>query len=158
MQLNHVPKLNKDNPTGCCPRFLPKEWDGKTFEFKDKPFVRVTTRSLFYIPLNLGMVMTRAWATITSAGADSKKEFIMLSYDLSPWQAEHFLSVERDVKGMENVKLTGKYKAKVFEGPYQDAPKWIASMNAKKVFLYYTTCPKCAKFYGKNYVVALAEI
>jgi len=25
-------------------------------------------------------------------------------------------------------------------------------------FFYYTTCPKCAKHYGKNYVVAFAEV
>ncbi len=25
-------------------------------------------------------------------------------------------------------------------------------------FNYYTTCPKCAKKYGKNYVVILAQV
>jgi len=28
----------------------------------------------------------------------------------------------------------------------------------RKMYLYYTTCPKCAKKYGKNYIVILAEI
>ncbi len=28
----------------------------------------------------------------------------------------------------------------------------------KKLYLFYTTCPKCAKYYGKNYVVLLAQI
>jgi hypothetical protein len=28
----------------------------------------------------------------------------------------------------------------------------------KKMYFYYTTCPKCAKKYGKNYVVLLAQI
>jgi len=27
-----------------------------------------------------------------------------------------------------------------------------------KVFFFYTICPKCAKIYGKNYVVGLVEI
>jgi hypothetical protein len=45
--------------------------------------------------------------------------------------------------------------------------KWIRYMNsfvtskgktAKKNYFFYTTCPKCAKFYGKNYVVILAEV
>lgn len=27
----------------------------------------------------------------------------------------------------------------------------------KKMFFYYTACPKCAKAYGKNYVVLLAQ-
>ncbi|MHC1707784.1 MAG: hydrolase [Bacteroidales bacterium] len=28
----------------------------------------------------------------------------------------------------------------------------------KKTYFYYTTCPKCAKAYGKNYVVSLVEV
>lgn len=88
MAVNHVPKLSNDNPTGCCPRFNPKEWDGKTFEFKAKPFVRMTTRSFLYMPLNLGSQMTRTWAAIVEAKADTD-EFVALSYDRSPWQAEH---------------------------------------------------------------------
>jgi hypothetical protein len=30
--------------------------------------------------------------------------------------------------------------------------------DAKKFYFFYTTCPACAKVYGKNYVVILAEI
>lgn len=159
MTLNHVPKLSKDNPTNCCPRFNPKDWDGKTFEFKNKHFVRMTTISFFYMPLNMSSIMTKAWTAITAAGADSKDEFVMLSYDISPWKCEHLLSVTKKVPGQENVKLTGKFMARVFEGPYKDAPNWIKAMNtSKKVYLYYTTCPKCQKVYGKNYVVALAQV
>ncbi|MFH2085391.1 MAG: hydrolase [bacterium] len=159
MTLNHVPKLSKDNSTGCCPRFNPEEWDGQTFEFKDKLFVRGITHSFFYMPLDMSKMMTKTWAAITAAGADSKDEFVMLSLDVSPWKCEHLLSVTKEVPGQDNVKLTGKYRAKVFEGPFQDAPKWIKAMNAKgKVYLYYTTCPKCMKVYGKNYVVAFALI
>ena len=28
----------------------------------------------------------------------------------------------------------------------------------RKLYFFYTTCPKCAKHYGKNYVVAFAEV
>ena len=27
-----------------------------------------------------------------------------------------------------------------------------------KLFYFYTTCPKCAKTYGKNYVVLFAQV
>jgi hypothetical protein len=27
-----------------------------------------------------------------------------------------------------------------------------------KMYYFYTTCPKCAKVYGKNYVVGVAEL
>lgn len=30
--------------------------------------------------------------------------------------------------------------------------------QVKKTYFFYTTCPKCAKFYGKNYVIAVSEI
>lgn len=30
--------------------------------------------------------------------------------------------------------------------------------HTHKLYFYYTTCPKCAKKYGKNYVVILAEV
>jgi hypothetical protein len=28
----------------------------------------------------------------------------------------------------------------------------------KKMYFFYTTCPKCAEFYGKNYTVILAKV
>ncbi len=45
--------------------------------------------------------------------------------------------------------------------------KWIKEMEeyvkskgkeTKMQYFYYTTCPKCAKKYGKNYVVLLTQI
>ena len=38
--------------------------------------------------------------------------------------------------------------------------EYVKSENKtmKKMYFYYTTCPACAKHYGKNYVVLLAEI
>ena len=28
----------------------------------------------------------------------------------------------------------------------------------KNIYFFYTTCPKCAKAYGKNYVVGVAQL
>lgn len=167
MTLNHVPKLSKDNPTGCCPRFNPKDWDEKTFEFKDKPFVRFTVTSIFYMPLNMNGVMSQILQTVENDNANIKDENLMLSYDISPWQSEHFLAVTRPVPGIENVTLSGRFMSKVFKGPFKNAPKWMKSMeayvkskgkHAKKIYFNYTMCPKCSKFYGKNYVVAFAKV
>jgi hypothetical protein len=38
--------------------------------------------------------------------------------------------------------------------------EWVRSKGKtiKRQLFYYTTCPKCAKHYGKNYVVLLAEV
>lgn len=57
MEVNALPPYDlKDIPTGCCPRFHPEGWDGQELHFRNKPFVRATTRSAFHIPLNMAAV------------------------------------------------------------------------------------------------------
>jgi hypothetical protein len=55
----------------------------------------------------------------------------------------------------------------VFEGPFKETGRWCQQMTEwvkskgktiRKLFMYYTTCPKCARHYGKNYVVIVAEV
>ncbi len=167
MPVNHVPKVSYDNPTSCCPKFNPQGWDGQTFVFKNKSFVRFINRNIFYIPLDLNKQIVKIMKEVALAKADSKDEHLMLSLDVSPWKTEHYLAVTKEVPGLENVKLSGTYLSKVFEGPYQDTPKWMKIMaeyvkskkkQAKKIYMNYTMCPSCSKFYGKNYVVALAKV
>jgi len=90
-----------------------------------------------------------------------------LSDENSLWGADVYISVGREVPGAENVAISGTFLSKVFEGPYQNVRKWIQEMNGfvasrgkqiKRLFCYYTTCPKCAKKYGKNYVVILVHV
>jgi hypothetical protein len=78
-----------------------------------------------------------------------------------------YLAVDREITGSENATLSGKYYSKVYEGPFQDTGKWSKDFesvakskgfDAKKWYMWYTTCPKCAKKYGKNYVVILAQV
>jgi hypothetical protein len=65
------------------------------------------------------------------------------------------------------VKISGTFLSKVFEGDYKSIGKWIKEMQEyvkskgkeiKKMYFFYTTCPACAKYYGKNYTVILAEV
>lgn len=167
MQLNHVPRVSQDNPTGCCPKFNPLGWDGETFVFKNKHFVRFTNHDLFYLPLDLSRKIVRTMKAVEQAGATERVEHLMMSRALSPFATEHFLAVTKAVPGLENVKISGTFLARVFEGPYQDTPKWIQEMedyvkaNGKKlkqIYMNYTMCPACSKHYGVNYVVALAQI
>jgi len=92
---------------------------------------------------------------------------IVLSDEKSMWGSDVYIAVEKDFKGSDAVKISGTFLTKVFEGPYKDVGKWTREMNsfiaskgkaAKKTYIFYTTCPKCAKVYGKNYVVILAEV
>jgi hypothetical protein len=167
MLTNEIPRTDPtDNETGCCPRFHPEPWDGQTLHFDHKPFVRASTVSLFHIPLNMGSVFGRTWTAIQQAHADTGG-FLVLSHDDSPWHAEHLFAVDRDVPGADMTHLSGDFLVKVFEGPYKEARRWCDEMgryvreNGKTLdalYFYYTTCPRCAKHYGRNYVVAVARV
>ncbi|HJS09526.1 MAG TPA: hydrolase [Pirellulales bacterium] len=162
-----LPKMNMDtSETGCCPRFAPTGWDDAELEFHDRPFVRSTTVNFMHIPLNMGSMMTKTWKKIQDAGAAPSDEYLVLSTDRSPWRGEHNFAVTKNVPNAQNVTLSGTFLAKVFEGPYRNAGKWAEEMKQfvaakgkqlRKLYFFYTTCPRCAKHFGKNYVVVFAE-
>ncbi len=150
----------------CCPRFEPGSWDEKELHWKDRKFVKDRVRSVLHIPLNFGSVMVRNMHKIEAAGAKSD-EAIVLSDENSLWGADVYIAVNKEVPGADNVTISGTFVSKVFEGPYQRVPRWIQETRdfvasqgkqIKKLFCYYTTCPKCAKKYGENYVVILAQV
>ena len=152
--------------TGCCPRFDPKPWDEKELTWNNKLFVKDKTFAFLHIPLNLEKVIGRMWNKVKKANAVSE-EFLMLAYDPSPWTNEQYIAVSKEVPEMENVGISGTFLTKVFEGPYKDARKWVTEMknyveskgkHMEKLYFFYTTCPKCAEVYGKNYVVGFAQI
>ena len=168
MDINALPKYDmSDNPTNCCPRFNPDGWDEQELHFKNKLFVKAKTRSLFHIPINMGSVFPKTSDAIEKENAYDYDDIIVLSYEPSSWTGEHYFSVSKDVSGQEMVHLTGDYLTKIFEGPYKDAPKMEKEMEdfvnskgkkVKKTYFFYTTCPKCSKFYGENYMVAVSEV
>jgi hypothetical protein len=115
--------------------------------------------------LNFGQVMTRNMNLITAAGAAAEQ--LMPTDEDSLWGADVYIPVSKEVPGAKTVKLSGTFLAKVFEGPYKNLGVWIKEMTPfvtsrgeeiKKLYFCYTTCPSCAKAYGKNYVVILAKI
>ena len=150
----------------CCPRFDPQPWDEREITWQDKKFVQDRVRSLFHIPLNFGSVMVRNVTRIESAGA-KPENMIVLSDENSLWGADVYIETTGEVPGARMATLSGTFVSKVFEGPYKNVHKWMKDMREhvtsagrqiKKLYCYYTTCPKCAKKYGKNYVVLLAQI
>ena len=85
MVVNTIPKFDmSDNPTNCCPRFTTDGWNGQHLHFKDKTFVKAVTRSVFYIPVNMGSVSPETLAAINNEDAQSDEEYIVLSLDTSP--------------------------------------------------------------------------
>lgn len=167
MEINELPVYDSsDNPTGCCPRFHPENWDGQDLHFKDKLFVRARTRSIAHIPLNMGSVFKKTFAAIEKADALPEKNFVVMSRELSPWRAEHIFAVSREVPGCDTIEVSGDFDTSVFEGPYKNMRHWCDEMKAgvegtgksvEETWFFYTTCPRCAKSYGKNYVVGLAQ-
>lgn len=156
------------NETGCCPVPNVKDWQDKDIKFDDRHFIRLHTKSFLYMPLNMGKVMKKLNQTANQAGAQlPMQQTMILSRDLSPWKAEQLYSVSRPIKGADNVLVNGEFLSKVFEGPYKEAGKWHKQMLAyvadagkqlNRLYFFYTTCPKCAKHYGKNYAIGLAQV
>lgn len=154
----------------CCPKFDTEPWDNKSHQWKDKPFIKDTVPQFLHMPLPFMVKKTimKMWNYAEKTGAaPDLKDFLLLAYDPSPWKSEFYMSVTKEVPGAENVKLSGTFLTKVFDGPYNAVPKWIKEMDkyaaekGKKVvkyFIYFTTCPKCAKLYGHNYAVAFAQV
>lgn len=167
MRTNEIPAFDaSDNETNCCPRFHPEPWDGQALHFDEKRFVKASTVAAFHVPLNMGSVFAKTLSAIEAAHAGGGG-LLVLSHDESAWHAEHLFAVDKDVPGAEMVRLSGDFLTKVFEGPYTDARHWCAAMHAyvtaqgrhlDTIYFFYTTCPKCAKYYGKNYVVGIAKV
>lgn len=152
----------------CCPDVDLDRWDEKTHVWKDKPFLQDNVVQFMHIPLNMRRVVSRMWKRIEEAGAAPETEdFLMLAYDPSPWRSEIHMSVTKDVPEGRMVELSGAFFSKVFDGPYNAAPKWVEELDAmlkrkgkeaSKYYFYYTSCPRCAKLKGKNPCIAFAQI
>jgi hypothetical protein len=150
----------------CCPQFDPIPWDNVNFEWNDKLFVKSSVCTFFYMPLNFGSVMRKMDKKVSEAGADWS-EGICLSEHTSKWNMNLYVSVDKEVSTLESRIFTGKFFSKVYEGPFQESGKWFKNFDQvlkekgytdDKVYAWYTTCPKCAKKYGKNYVVMVAKV
>jgi len=159
-------KLYEQSETGCCPRFNPKPWDEKEVTWQDRLFLKDHVTSFLHIPLNFMKVMVRNMERIKEAEALAP-EPLMLSDEESPWGADIYIATAKEVPGAKMERMSGIFLTKVFEGPYRNAHRWVKEMKAyaaskgkeiKKMYFFYTTCPKCAKVYGKNYTVLLAMV
>lgn len=151
---------------GCCPPFNPEPWQDKEITWQDKLFVKDHVTSIFHIPINFGKKVVKNMALIEKANAKSDLS-LMLCDEKSLWWSDIYINVAREVPDAEMAKISGTFLTKVFEGPYSQMRKWVSEMQeyvkskgkeVKKFYLGYTTCPRCAKEYGKNYVVIFAQI
>ncbi len=155
--------MNNEN---CCPKFNPEPWDEKEIIWENKKFVVDRVRSFLHIPLNFPTVMKRIMKKIEASNVKCE-DMVVLADEDSLWGTNVYISVSGDVQNGKMTAISGTFLSKVFEGPYKNMCKWMKEMEeyvkskgkeTKMQYFYYTTCPKCAKKYGKNYVVLLAQI
>ncbi len=150
----------------CCQSFNPATWQDKIIVWDKKLFVTDHITSFLHIPLNIGKKITSNMKLIEAAGAKSDIQ-LMLTDEKSLWGADVYIAVAKEVPGARMATISGTFMTKVFEGPYQNTGIWVEEMkrfvsskgnDLKKLYFSYTTCLKCAKIYGKNYVVLFAQI
>ncbi len=134
-------------------------------QWENKPFIKDKVVTFFYMPLNFGGVMRRLDKLTRAAGA-TVPDSLCLSDHRSVFAMDLYLATDKPVDGAQNTTLSGKMFSKVYEGPFKDSGKWMADFRhtlaekgykENKIYSWYTTCPKCAKKYGRNYVVMLAS-
>jgi hypothetical protein len=150
----------------CCPKFDPAPWDDKIMEWDNKKFIKDKVFTFFYMPVNFGQVVKRMTAKMEKSGANSQ-DWMGLCDHTSKWNMDLYVAVDRQVQDAQNTTLSGKYLSKVYEGDFKQTGKWCKdfedyaksrNLAVKKWYMWYTTCPKCAKKYGKNYVVIVGKV
>ncbi len=153
-------------PTGCCPPFDPEPWKDREIEWHDKLFVKDHVHTVFHVPVDMGRKVVRNLRRIEAADAQPLQP-LMLSDEKSAWGADIYIDVTKPVPGAEMTKLSGTFLTRVYEGPYANVPHWVEDMkrfvrargrSLEKLYFAYTTCPRCARAYGRNYVIAFAKV
>jgi hypothetical protein len=132
----------------------------------NKMFIKDSVKTFYYMPMNFAKVMRRLSHKVETSGADVP-DWLCLSDHTSKWNMDVYLEVDKEVPDAHNINLSGTFYCRVYEGPFKDTGKWeqdykkaVSEKGLKtgKLYMWYTTCPKCAKAYGKNYTVFVGEV
>jgi len=156
-----------DNVTGCCPVFHPEMYDNQIFDLSEYRFIKDSTFSFMYMPVNMDKVFTRAMKAINDDKQAFDDRYLILSKDVSPFKCDHYFLVKGDVEGYDSHRIEGNFYTRVYDGDFKDISKWIKDFgnqlksknsSLKEIYVFYTTCPNCAKVYGHNYVVLFGKL
>ena len=119
------------------------------------------------MPLNMDNVFTRTMDHINRDKQAYDDRYLILSKDVSPFKCDHYFLVKGNVDGYETHKIEGQFYTKVYDGDFKEISSWIKDFEKhmktrkqplKEMFVFYTTCPNCAKVYGHNYVVLFGKL
>jgi hypothetical protein len=135
-------------------------------EWHKKMFIKEHVCTFFYMPLNMGNAMRRIDKRLRSVAAEMQ-DYMCLSDHTSKWNMDLYVAVDREIPGVDTQFFSGKYYSLVYDGDFRETGKWCSDyekkakekgLSIKELYMWYTTCPKCAKKYGHNYVVILSEV
>ena len=160
--------INKEKE--CCPLFDLKSWEKKKrVVWKNKLFIKDSMRTIFHMPFP--WIIKKKITNLCKIGEEHKvipkKDWLMLFKDPSAFKSNLYLTVSKPIKQAHTIKISGKFEARVFDGPYKDVPKFMKQMNselksknlvAKQYYVHYAYCPGCAKKYGHNYMILFAQV
>lgn len=159
--------MNKEQSTEiCCPPFDVSQWDDVMHDWNEKHFIKDNIKTFLFMPINFGSVMRRLDNKVRMAQANIIDNLCLADHT-SKWNMDIYLAVDKVVDGCETAFLSGKFYSKVYEGPFKDTGKWCKDydflvskkgLKVIKMYMWYTTCPKCAKKYGKNYTVIISKV
>lgn len=158
--------MNPDvKETGCCPILKAEDWDKKEITWESKLFLKTPFKSFFHIPLGFGKIITKAMTQL--AEADAMPDLpMMLTCDESLFGGTLLIAAEKPIPGWETETLSGTFASRLFEGKYSQTGQWIREMQkymkqqdktTEKLYMFYGTCPKCAKVYGAAQTAILAR-
>lgn len=155
----------------CCPLFDVEKWDKKTINWDNKLFIKETIPTFFHIPFppSIGKKIMKMHhlAEKQDATIPDKTNALILFRDPSAFKSEIYYAVVKEVEGANNTIISGEFVAGVFDGPFNNVPKYIKEMEqylkgngqtAKDFYVHYAYCPKCAKERGHNYMILFARV
>ena len=82
------------------------------------------------MPVNFGKVMTRLM-TKTNKHDVTISEEMCLSDHTSRWNMDVYLAVDKEMPDSENVKLSGKFYSRVYEGDFRKTGEWCVDFEKK---------------------------
>jgi len=150
----------------CCPRFDPKPWQDQTLHWVNKPFIKGTVRTFWFMPVGFGGEMKRLDAVLREHKAENP-DHLCLSEHPSKWRMNLLMAVDRALPGVPGETLNGNFYSRVYEGEYRETGNWMKDfdahlkkkgLKATRIFMWYTTCPACARKYGVQHTVILAQL
>jgi len=154
----------------CCPPIDVTQWQDKTHIWEQKLFLYGHTRQFLHLPLpgSVNRTIARLWDKANSSGAiPPNGEFLLLVADKNAWLSEYYMTITDPVEGMQNVRISGTFYSRVYEGPFYRIPHFIREMDlhfaregklAKRYYVYAAACENCEKKNGDQFKVLFAEI